>query len=546
MDDIFNKARKEAIKLKREAKRTLELETPLERNIREATSNENWGCANSILYDIAVAAQDYSDRQKIMKKIREFMDEKPHKWRRILKTLNLVDYLLKNGTDRTVDDCLGEQYTVRRLERFSYSEEGKDRGAAVRDKAKAISEMMGSKDALRQAREEAKAHREKFGGLHSNTVEGRTSKGSDSGGFRMEQSNISKSNFDAKFNELKKQKEEAGKNRDVRDVRYDRQQKKEGADAKSPRDTRERRAERDDRAEDRSEDRGAGRNRRRYDDDDDEEDHRRARSKTPDDDDDDFDFDQNSGSRNAGHGDLLDTGGDSLLEQGGSNNDFFAPNWQSAAVAPPAPLQQQQAQFPVMDLFSAPAAAAAQPRPPLEFAAPAAPAAPSAAGGDFEFGDFVGQPTGAPAQAPAVGFAGPPMSMPTPYPLQAPPSQPAAPMFGAPGPMGTSAPSGHTGAPPMGGYAGSMAGSAGPMGMQPMGVAMPSVAFGAQPAQTVPKDTFLGDVGGLCDLTIESAAKPDLSKGAGKGGQGTGIPPPTDANKTAQLDFGNPFAASGF
>mmetsp|Transcript_43581 Transcript_43581/g.79377 ORF Transcript_43581/g.79377 Transcript_43581/m.79377 type:complete len:532 (+) Transcript_43581:158-1753(+) len=531
MDDIFNKARKEAIKLKREAKRTLELETPLERNIREATSNENWGCANSILYDIAVAAQDYGDRQKIMKKIREFLDEKPHKWRRILKTLNLVDYLLKNGTDRTVDDCLGEQYTVRRLERFSYSEEGKDRGSAVREKAKAISEMMGSKDALRQARDEARAHREKFGGLSSNTIEGgRASRPSD-GGFRMEASNISKSNFDARFNELKKQKEEASKSRDVRDVRYDRQQRKDGTDGKSPRG----RGAADaggDRREDRSEER-APRRSRHQDDDDDEEEDRRARSKTPDDEDDDFGFDPNGGSR-AAHGDLLDTAdmGGSLLEQGGGDDDFFNPN---AAVTPSPP--QPQGQFGVMDLFSNSAAPAASAQAaPLDFGAPAAPSAAGA--GDFDFGDFVGQPTG--AQAQPAGFPGPPMGMPMApmlAPMQAPQSQCGAPMFAAAGPIGTFAPSGgYTGAAPM----------AGPMGMPNMGVAMPAMAVsaGVQPAQTVPKDTFLGDVGGLCDLTIESAARPDLGKGAGKGAQGT--PSATDANKTAELDFGNPFAASGF
>mmetsp|Transcript_68304 Transcript_68304/g.163889 ORF Transcript_68304/g.163889 Transcript_68304/m.163889 type:complete len:564 (+) Transcript_68304:164-1855(+) len=563
MDDLFNKARKEAIKLKREAKRVADLETPLERNIREATSNENWGCANSILYDIAVAAQDYSERQKIMKKIREFLEEKPNKWRRILKTLTLLDFLLKNGNERTVDDCLGEQYTVRRLERFSYSEEGKDRGAAVREKAKAVAELLGNKDMLKQAREDARSHREKFGGLSANTLEGgapsRPSASQADSGFRME-SSISKSSFDSKFAELKKKKEEENKQRDIRDVRYDRERKKKDEEEEQDRN----RGSYDDR--DRARDRDDGGRRRRDDDDEDDfnpggrgSEARRGKY-DDDDDDDDFGFNPNGGgSRGGGNADLLDTAeiGGGLLDQGGGgNDDFFNPDAPAAALAPPAAPQSSG----LMDLFD-PSAAVAAPTPaaaPLDFGAPA-PAAPSSTG-DFDFGDFVGQSGQQAPPAAAGGLQGvsfnpnsfQPTGMAAPAgmpmmgaPMQA-PGPAAAPLsFGGPQPMAPMATPGYTGGNPMGGPMPGLA--------QPFGAPMPGMGGPAAPAapqQEVPKDTFLGDVGGLCDFTLEGAPKADASKGAGKGaaaGNPPWMPPPAnEPKKSNELDFGNPFAASGF
>ena len=37
----------DVLRIKRQAKAVAELETPFERNLREATSNKRWGCPNS-------------------------------------------------------------------------------------------------------------------------------------------------------------------------------------------------------------------------------------------------------------------------------------------------------------------------------------------------------------------------------------------------------------------------------------------------------------------------------------------------------------------
>lgn len=163
-DKFMGKLKHEAVKLKREAKRIAELETPLEKSLREATSNQNWGCPNSVLYELAVSCGSYSDRQKILKHCWERMESKEDKWRRVLKTLTLLDYLVKHGPDQVVSDLQGEQAMFRKLLSFKCSEDGHDRGAAIRDKARAILDILGDREKLREEREKAKEQQNRMRG----------------------------------------------------------------------------------------------------------------------------------------------------------------------------------------------------------------------------------------------------------------------------------------------------------------------------------------------------------------------------------------------
>lgn len=52
----------------------------------------------------------------------------PKEWRRIFKSLNTMDYLLKNGAPRVVQDIKDDLYKIRSLNNFSYREGGQDRG----------------------------------------------------------------------------------------------------------------------------------------------------------------------------------------------------------------------------------------------------------------------------------------------------------------------------------------------------------------------------------------------------------------------------------
>lgn len=51
-------------------------------------------------------------------------------WRRVYKALTLLDFLLKHGTRKLVDDVRDHQRTIRRLTNFQFVEEdtGRDQG----------------------------------------------------------------------------------------------------------------------------------------------------------------------------------------------------------------------------------------------------------------------------------------------------------------------------------------------------------------------------------------------------------------------------------
>lgn len=171
-DKLYGKLKHEAIKIKRQAKAVAELETPFERNLREATSNKRWGCPNSVLHELAIDAQTYKFRQKIMARSFENLNGNQDKWRRILKTLILLEYLIKNGSDSIADELRGEQLTFRRLANFQCKDEGQDRGSGVREKAEALVKLLNDKDFLKLEREQAKLHHTKLTGSGPTAIVG--------------------------------------------------------------------------------------------------------------------------------------------------------------------------------------------------------------------------------------------------------------------------------------------------------------------------------------------------------------------------------------
>lgn len=215
MDKLMGKLQHEGTKLKREAKKLAEMETAIERNMREAMSDKHYGCANSVLHEIAVACNNYNERQKVLNRAWEKLQSTPDRWCRILKTLVLLDYLLKNGPEQILGELSCEQNHIRRVLHLTYMEEGKDRGAAVRDKAKAVLDLVQDKNLLRDEREKARQHRAKMAGGGSSVQDG-FGDGPRHGSAGQAPS-MSKKTFDERFNELKRKQEQerAAKDRGV-------------------------------------------------------------------------------------------------------------------------------------------------------------------------------------------------------------------------------------------------------------------------------------------------------------------------------------------
>jgi epsin len=97
------------------------------------------------------------------------LNSSPKEWRRIYKTLHAMEYLVKNGAPRCIQEIKDEIYKIRAFQDFNFSENGTDRGQGVRDKARALCEILSDNEKLQQEREFARQTREKLGGTGSNT-----------------------------------------------------------------------------------------------------------------------------------------------------------------------------------------------------------------------------------------------------------------------------------------------------------------------------------------------------------------------------------------
>lgn len=63
-----------------------------------------------------------------MKHIWNKINSKPKEWRRIYKALHAMEYLIKNGAPRVIQDIKDELFKIRSLNDFSFTENGVDRG----------------------------------------------------------------------------------------------------------------------------------------------------------------------------------------------------------------------------------------------------------------------------------------------------------------------------------------------------------------------------------------------------------------------------------
>lgn len=93
------------------------------------------------------------------------MEKEARQWRQIYKSLQLLEYLIKHGSERVVDDARSHISTIKMLRSFHYiDDKGKDQGINVRNRAKEIVELLSDVEAIRGERRKAKANRSKYTG----------------------------------------------------------------------------------------------------------------------------------------------------------------------------------------------------------------------------------------------------------------------------------------------------------------------------------------------------------------------------------------------
>ncbi|KAH7928430.1 ENTH-domain-containing protein [Leucogyrophana mollusca] len=156
----------------------------MEAKVREATNDEPWGASSTLMQEIAQGTFNFQYFNEIMPCIyARFMEKEARQWRQIYKALQLLEYLVKHGSERVVDDARSHVSTLKMLRNFHYiDDKGKDEGLNVRNRARELVEMLSDVEAIRNERRKAKANRHKYTGTGNDPMSF-SSGGSRYGGF---------------------------------------------------------------------------------------------------------------------------------------------------------------------------------------------------------------------------------------------------------------------------------------------------------------------------------------------------------------------------
>lgn len=141
----------------------------IEAKVREATNNEPWGASTTLMAEIARGTFNYRDREEICNMIfRRFTEKSANEWRQIYKSLQLMEYLVKNGSERFVDDARANVSLVSMLKSFHYIDsKGVDQGINIRNRAKELTNLLNDEVKIRQERKKAKENSKKFDAISS-------------------------------------------------------------------------------------------------------------------------------------------------------------------------------------------------------------------------------------------------------------------------------------------------------------------------------------------------------------------------------------------
>ncbi|KAJ5410162.1 Golgi to endosome transport protein (Ent3) [Penicillium crustosum] len=159
--------------------------TEMESKVREATNNEPWGASTTLMQDIANGTHSYQLLNEIMPLIyKRFTDKAAEEWRQIYKSLQLLEFLVKNGSERVVDDARSHMSLIRMLRQFHYIDmNGKDQGINVRNRSSELVKLLGDVDQIRTERKKAKNNRNKFSGFEGGMGAGSGMSSSGSGRY---------------------------------------------------------------------------------------------------------------------------------------------------------------------------------------------------------------------------------------------------------------------------------------------------------------------------------------------------------------------------
>uniref|UniRef100_A0A182QE34 ENTH domain-containing protein n=1 Tax=Anopheles farauti TaxID=69004 RepID=A0A182QE34_9DIPT len=161
--------------------------TEIEGKVREATNDEPWGPTGPLMQELAHATFTYEHFPEVMSMLwKRMLQDNKTNWRRTYKSLLLLNYLVRNGSERVVTSSREHIYDLRSLENYTFVDEnGKDQGINVRHKVRELIDFIQDDDRLREERKKAKKNKDKYIGMSSEAMGmryGGSSGGSGGGG----------------------------------------------------------------------------------------------------------------------------------------------------------------------------------------------------------------------------------------------------------------------------------------------------------------------------------------------------------------------------
>lgn len=143
--------------------------TEIESKVREATNDEPWGPTGPLMQELAHSTFTYEHFPEVMSMLwKRMLQDNKTNWRRTYKGLLLLNYLVRNGSERVVTSSREHIYDLRSLENYTFVDENcKDQGINVRHKARELIDFIQDDDRLRDERKKAKKNKDKYIGVSS-------------------------------------------------------------------------------------------------------------------------------------------------------------------------------------------------------------------------------------------------------------------------------------------------------------------------------------------------------------------------------------------
>ncbi|KHJ49194.1 ENTH domain protein [Trichuris suis] len=130
--------------------------------VREATSNDPWGPSSSLMSEIADMTFNAMAFSEIMQMIWKRLNDHGKNWRHVYKSLVLLDYLIKLGSEKVAQQCRENIYAIQTLKDFQHVEDNKDQGINVREKAKQLVSLLKDEERMKNERSRAQLARRRF------------------------------------------------------------------------------------------------------------------------------------------------------------------------------------------------------------------------------------------------------------------------------------------------------------------------------------------------------------------------------------------------